>query len=83
MIILTKDRMGNFIAGVTGQIKLSERVALTADFTTIPCNDYSLDGANFIAEELIQELKRFYGAIYNGTVGITVYLGKMKSTLTG
>jgi OOP family OmpA-OmpF porin len=29
-----KDRMGNFIAGVTGQIKLSERVALTADFTT-------------------------------------------------
>jgi hypothetical protein len=24
--------MGNFIAGVTGQIKLSERVALTADF---------------------------------------------------
>jgi OOP family OmpA-OmpF porin len=28
--------MGNFIAGVTGQIKLSERVALTADFTTIP-----------------------------------------------
>jgi OOP family OmpA-OmpF porin len=30
--ILLKDRMGNFIAGVTGQIKLSERVALTADF---------------------------------------------------
>jgi OOP family OmpA-OmpF porin len=28
-----KDRTGNFIAGVTGQIKLSERVALTADFT--------------------------------------------------
>jgi OOP family OmpA-OmpF porin len=24
-----KDRMGNFMAGVTGQIKLSDRVALT------------------------------------------------------
>jgi OOP family OmpA-OmpF porin len=30
-----KDRMGNFMAGVTGQIKLSDRVALTGDFTTI------------------------------------------------
>jgi OOP family OmpA-OmpF porin len=27
--------MGNFIAGVTGQIKLSNRLALTGDFTTI------------------------------------------------
>jgi OOP family OmpA-OmpF porin len=25
--------MGNFMAGVTGQIKLSDRVALTGDFT--------------------------------------------------
>jgi hypothetical protein len=33
--------------------------------------------------EEFQEFKKFYGAIYNGTVGITVYLGKMKSTLTG
>jgi OOP family OmpA-OmpF porin len=32
---LRKDRMGNFMAGVTGQIKLSDRVALTGDFTTI------------------------------------------------
>jgi OOP family OmpA-OmpF porin len=24
-----KDRMGNFLAGVTGQIKISDRVALT------------------------------------------------------
>jgi hypothetical protein len=31
-----KDRMGNFMAGVTGQIKISDRVALTGDFTTIP-----------------------------------------------
>ena len=30
-----KDRMGNFMAGVTGQIKLSNRIALTGDFTTI------------------------------------------------
>jgi OOP family OmpA-OmpF porin len=30
-----KDRMGNLMAGITGQIKLSNRVALTGDFTTI------------------------------------------------
>jgi OOP family OmpA-OmpF porin len=27
--------MGNLMAGITGQIKLSNRVALTGDFTTI------------------------------------------------
>jgi OOP family OmpA-OmpF porin len=27
-----KDRMGNLMAGITGQIKLSNRVALTGDF---------------------------------------------------
>jgi OOP family OmpA-OmpF porin len=82
MIILAKDRMGNFMAGVTGQIKLSERVALTADFTTIPCTITVLmaqlycRGANSGAQEVLWSNIQWY-------CGITVYLGKMKSTLTG
>ncbi|MFB0910211.1 MAG: OmpA family protein [Flavobacterium sp.] len=75
----SKDRTGNFIAGVTGQIKLSEKIALTADFTTIlsASSDVSLDGASSINRVANSGAQRgFYGAIYNGTVGITVYLGK-------
>jgi outer membrane protein OmpA-like peptidoglycan-associated protein len=74
-----KDKTGNFIAGVTGQVKLSERIALTADFTTILSarTHYSLDGASPINRNANTGAQRgFYGAIYNGTVGITVYLGK-------
>jgi outer membrane protein OmpA-like peptidoglycan-associated protein len=67
-----KDRMGNFIAGVTGQIKLSNRIALTGDFTTIfnATQDAAFDGASIPAE------RGFSGILFNGTVGLTVYLGK-------
>jgi OOP family OmpA-OmpF porin len=66
--------MGNFMAGVTGQIKLSDRVALTADFTTTQRSTNSLMALALTV--VIQVSKRFYGEIFNGTVGITVYLGK-------
>ena len=67
-----KDRMGNFIAGVTGQIKLSNRVALTGDFTTIlnAAQDVTFDAATARAS------RGFGGILFNGTVGVTVYLGK-------
>ena len=67
-----KDRMGNFIAGVTGQIKLSNRVALTGDFTTIlnARQDIAFDAASTYAS------RGFGGILFNGTVGVTVYLGK-------
>jgi outer membrane protein OmpA-like peptidoglycan-associated protein len=67
-----KDRMGNFMAGVTGQIKLSDRVALTGDFTTIlnADQDAGFDGASTRAN------RGFTGILFNGTVGVTVYLGK-------
>jgi outer membrane protein OmpA-like peptidoglycan-associated protein len=67
-----KDRMGNFMAGITGQIKLSDRVALTGDFTTIlnAAQDQTFDGATFRPHQ------GFQGILFNGTVGITVYLGK-------
>ncbi|MFV8356420.1 OmpA family protein [Flavobacterium sp. XS1P32] len=65
------DRIGNFIAGVTGQIKLSNRIALTGDFTTIlnAKQNRTFDGASTIGSP------GFGGVLFNGTVGLTVYLG--------
>ncbi|MFV8334961.1 OmpA family protein [Flavobacterium sp. RSP29] len=65
------DRMGNFIAGVTGQIKLSNRIALTGDFTTIlnAKQNRTFDGASKVGTP------GFGGVLFNGTVGLTVYLG--------
>ena len=67
-----KDKMGNFMAGVTGQIKLSNRVALTGDFTTIlnASQDVAFDAASAYSG------RGFGGILFNGTVGVTVYLGK-------
>ena len=64
--------MGNFMAGVTGQIKLSNRIALTGDFTTIlnASQDAAFDGASAASS------RGFGGILFNGTVGLTVYLGK-------
>lgn len=66
------DRMGNFIIGVTGQIKLSERVALTGDFTSITNvnQDYAFDGNSRVNQ------RGFSGGLFSGTLGLTVYLGK-------
>lgn len=67
-----KDRMGNFMVGVTGQIKLSNRIALTGDFTTITNakQNVAFDGASN------NEIRGFNGSLFTGTVGLTVYLGK-------
>ncbi|KRD11505.1 flagellar motor protein MotB [Flavobacterium sp. Root901] len=66
------DEMGNFIAGVTGQIRLSNRIALTGDFSTIfnASQDHSFDGA------YLPENRGYSGLIFNGTVGLNIYLGK-------
>lgn len=67
-----KDRVGNFIAGITGQIRLSNRIALMGDFTTIlnATQDYTFDGTNHISN------RGFSGLLFNGTIGVNVYLGK-------
>jgi len=67
-----KDRMGNFMVGVTGQIKLSDRIALTGDFTTITNakQNVAFDGAS------ANDIRGFNGSLFTGTVGLTVYLGK-------
>jgi OOP family OmpA-OmpF porin len=63
--------MGNFMVGVTGQIKLTDRIALTGDFTTITNAKQSVafDGAS------PNDIRGFNGSLFTGTVGITVYLG--------
>jgi outer membrane protein OmpA-like peptidoglycan-associated protein len=67
-----KDRMGNFMVGVTGQIKLSDRIALTGDFTTITNakQNVAFDGSS------ANDIRGFNGSLFTGTVGLTVYLGK-------
>lgn len=67
-----KDKMINFIAGVTGQIKLSDKLALTGDFTTI------LNASQELAFDAASRTKvsGFSGILFNGTIGLTLYLGK-------
>lgn len=66
------DEMINYIAGITGQIKLSNRIVLTGDFSTIfnASQDRTFDGA------FVPENRGFSGIIFNGTVGLQFYLGK-------
>ncbi|PIF30190.1 OOP family OmpA-OmpF porin [Flavobacterium sp. 9] len=69
-----KDRMGNLIAGFTGQVRLSDRVAITGDLSTIvnAFQDRNFDGAG------LTESRGFSGVLFNGTLGLNVYLGKNK-----
>ena len=67
-----KDNVGNLIAGLTGQIRITDRIALTGDVTTI-CNafqDHTFDGA------AATHARGFSGLLFNGTVGLNIYLGK-------
>lgn len=68
------DQMMNWIAGLTGQVKLSDHVALTADFTTLAHSrqDYTFDGMSKTST------RGFDGIMFNASVGITFYLGKAK-----
>ncbi len=66
------DRMYNFMAGVTGQIRLGNRVALTGDFSTIlnAEQDMAFDG-----QSAANVGRGFQGILFQGTVGLTFYLG--------
>lgn len=70
------DQVYNIIAGFTGQVKLSERVALTGDISTIlnGRQTVSFDGASAIGPLD----PGFYGANgtwWTGTLGLNIYLG--------
>ena len=66
------DRMLNFMAGVTGQIRLGNRVALTGDFSTIlnARQNYTFDG-----NEYADVGRGFQGILFQGTLGVAFYLG--------
>jgi OOP family OmpA-OmpF porin len=65
------DRMFNFMAGVTAQYRLGNRVALTGDFSTIlnAKQNMAFDGNSAAGG------RGFQGILFHGTVGLTYYLG--------
>jgi OOP family OmpA-OmpF porin len=67
------DRMGTFMVGITGQIRLTDKIALTGDFSSITNvrQDLAFDGNSLNVEQ-----RGFNGGMFTGTVGLTVYLGK-------
>jgi OOP family OmpA-OmpF porin len=67
-----KDNVGNFIAGLTGQIRLSDRFALTGDISTIvnAYQDHTFDGG------ALTNSRGFSGLLFTGTAGLNIYLGK-------
>lgn len=67
-----QDYMGHGILGLTGQIKLSNRVALTGDLTGIVNGrqNWNFDGMGDTTTG------SFDGVLLNASVGLTFYLGK-------
>ncbi len=70
------DNMANLLFGLTGQIKLSDRVAFNADFTLINNirQHHSFDGTQFAGPVLSD--RAFNGEMYNASIGLSIYLGK-------
>lgn len=69
-----KDQMINFIAGITAQVKLSEKFVLTGDFSGVNTMEQNItwDGAPIMAARRGFE----QNFIFNASLGITMYLGK-------
>lgn len=69
------DNIVNVLLGLTAQYKLTERVALNADFTMINNirQHYSFDGTS--APGVVREDRGFNGTLYNATLGLSFYLG--------
>ncbi|WP_456312605.1 OmpA family protein [Pseudomonas shirazensis] len=67
-----QDYMGHGIMGLTGQIKLSNRIALTGDLTGIVNGrqNWNFDGMGRT------RTGAFDGVLLNASVGLTFYLGK-------
>ncbi|TDW51951.1 OOP family OmpA-OmpF porin [Flavobacterium sp. 270] len=67
-----QDYMGHGILGLTGQIRLSNRIALTGDLTGIVNGrqNWNFDGMG------TTQPRGFDGVLLNASVGLTFYLGK-------
>jgi outer membrane protein OmpA-like peptidoglycan-associated protein len=68
-----KDNVANFIAGITAQVKLSNKFVLTGDLTTIY---NSKQTRNFDGAVNTVESRGFTSHVFNATLGLTYYLGK-------
>jgi len=66
------DRMGNFMVGFTAQLKLSDRIVLNGDFSSITNVSQS---RTFDGYTSTIEMRGFNGGLFQGTLGLTVYLG--------
>lgn len=69
------DDMTNFILGLTAQFRLSNRIALNADFSMINNvnQQYTFDGYE---DPAVSEDRGFNSTLYNATLGLSIYLGK-------
>ncbi|MDK2772487.1 MAG: OmpA family protein [Flavobacterium sp.] len=72
------DDMTNFILGLTAQYKISNRVALNADFSMINNvnQQYTFDGYE---DPAVKEDRGFNSTLYNFSLGLSIYLGKNKT----
>lgn len=69
------DEMVNVLMGITGQLKLNDKIALNADFTMINNirQHYSFDGTSTFGA--VRQDRGFNGTLYNATLGLSIYLG--------
>ncbi|MGQ7944488.1 OmpA family protein [Flavobacterium sp. WC2509] len=69
-----EDYMGNGIIGLTGQLRLSDRIALTGDLTGIvnAKQNFNFDGMRAAGPSTVD------GMLLNASIGLTFYLGKNK-----
>ncbi|MCO6163416.1 OmpA family protein [Flavobacterium sp. NRK F7] len=69
------DDMTNFILGLTAQFRLSNRIALNADFTMINNvnQKYTFDGYE---DPSVAADRGFNSTLYNASIGFSFYLGK-------
>jgi OOP family OmpA-OmpF porin len=69
-----QDNIGNFLIGLTGQYRISDRVVLNADFTMI--NSFAQQ-RNWDGTSYDRGTKQgFDSTLYNASLGLTVYFGK-------
>lgn len=71
-----EDNMTNLLIGLTAQYKLTEKIALNADFTMVNNirQNYSFDGTTYYGANA--EDRGFNGTLYNASLGLSFYLGK-------
>ena len=69
-----QDHIGNFLIGMTGQYRISNRVSLNADFTMVNsfAHHRTWDGAKY--ERGTNQ--GFDSTLYNASIGLSIYLGK-------